>query len=67
MKYKRSDLEAMVAQLNVATGYKMDLDFAHTYGGYTLRYSDGHHIGPRVPIREMYQYLRGALDWVNMP
>jgi hypothetical protein len=66
-KYKRDDIEAMVASLNEKLGpsSQLELDHAACYGGYCLVYSDSHHATPRLPIREIYQYLQGALDWVT--
>ena len=70
-KYKRDDIEAMVASLNEKLGpsSQLELDHAACYGGYCLVYSDSLHarrkVTPRLPIREIYQYLQGALDWVT--
>jgi hypothetical protein len=69
-KYKRDDIEAMVASLNEKLGpsSQLELDYykhASSRGGYCLVYSDNHRATPRLPIREIYQYLQGALDWVT--
>tara|TARA_R100000306_G_scaffold58541_1_gene57059 strand:+ start:540 stop:875 length:336 start_codon:yes stop_codon:yes gene_type:complete len=71
-RYKRDDLEALLASLNknIGPSSQVELDYykhASPRGGYCLVYKDdnGHHATPRMPIREMYQYLQGALDWVT--
>ena len=66
-KYKRDDIEAMVASLNEKLGpsSQLELDHAACYGGYCLTFADSHRATPRLPIREIYQYLQGALDWVT--
>jgi hypothetical protein len=62
-----ADIEAMVASVNekLRPSSRLELDHASCYGGYRLSYSDGHHATPRMPIREIYQYLQGALDWIT--
>tara|TARA_R100001244_G_C5121234_1_gene123544 strand:+ start:459 stop:677 length:219 start_codon:yes stop_codon:yes gene_type:complete len=66
-KYKRDDVEAMVSSLNEKLGpnSQLELDHAACYGGYCLTFADSHRATPRMPIREIYQYLQGALDWVT--
>ena len=68
-RYKRNDLEALLAALNakLRPSAQLELDHAACYGGYCLVYKEaaGHHSTPRMPIREVYQYLQGALDYVT--
>jgi hypothetical protein len=68
-RYKRDDLEALLASLNekLRPSAQLELDHAACYGGYCLVYKNenGHHATPRKPIREIYQYLQGALDYVT--
>ena len=68
-RYKREDLEALLASLNakLRPSAQLELDHAACYGGYCLVYKNenGHHSTPRMPIREVYQYLQGALDYVT--
>lgn len=68
-RYKRDDLEALLAALNekLSPSSQLELDHAACYGGYCLVYKNdnGHHVTPRKPIREIYRYLQGALDYVG--
>ncbi len=68
-RYKREDLEALLESLNakLRPSAQLELDHAACYGGYCLVYKEetGHHSTPRMPIREIYQYLQGALDYVT--
>ena len=68
-RYKRNDLEALLAALNakLRPSAQLELDHAACYGGYCLVYKNenGHHSTPRMPIREIYQYLQGASDYVT--
>ena len=68
-KYKRDDLETIVTSLNflLKDDAKLILNYAPTYGGYCLAYENnsGHHVTERMPVREMYRYLQGALDYVS--
>ena len=43
----------------------MELNHAACYGGYCLYYRGSHMVTPRMSGREMYQYLKGALDWIS--
>ncbi len=68
-RYKREDLEALLESLNakLRPSAQLELDHAACYGGYCLVYKEetGHHSTPRMPIRGIYQYLQGALDYVT--
>ncbi len=70
-RYKRDDLEALVASLNEKLGPSSQLELDHASGpyarGYCLVYKNDNslHATPRKPIREIYYYLQGALDYVT--
>jgi hypothetical protein len=71
-RYKRKDLEALLASLNekLHSSAQLELDynkFASYRGEYCLVYKDDHgcHATPRMTIREISQYLQGALDYVT--
>tara|TARA_R110000787_G_scaffold158234_1_gene272133 strand:+ start:152 stop:385 length:234 start_codon:yes stop_codon:yes gene_type:complete len=61
-------LEGRLKELNDATNSSFKLDHNSNYGGYSITIPvSGSHLVGRMPAREMYTYLQGALDWVTRP
>ena len=67
MRICKRDLEATLAMLNFSSGSDYELDHAACYGGYALTCKKGSsRLTERMSSREMWLYLRGAVDFVSV-
>jgi hypothetical protein len=68
-RIKRDDLKAMITTINykLNPSARLELNYASAYGGYCLSFKQdqGLRATPRMPIREMYRYLQGVLDYIQ--
>lgn len=71
MKVSKKTLEELVSHLNKVYAdkkqlKKFELNEAQCYGGYCLTTDSGsYHVTKRMPGKELYAYLNGALDFVG--
>ena len=60
-------LQAQLDQLNKTADTNYELNNAVCYGGYTITANNGSsHLVGRMPPKEMFTYLMGALDFVSI-